>query len=105
MPSKWEPCGLGQMIAMRYGTVPLVRKTGGLADTVTNVSKGLKNGSGFVFNEYSVSELVSALNSAAEGFRNKIGWNSLVKRIMAEDFSWSKPAAEYEVLYKKVSGL
>ena len=100
MPSKWEPCGLGQMISMRYGTVPLVRRTGGLADTVSDLGPELKSGTGFVFNDYSSAALSSALERAANGFKQKAAWKKLVGRIMKQDFSWSGPAARYEELYK-----
>ncbi|MBN1375763.1 MAG: glycogen synthase [Dehalococcoidia bacterium] len=105
MPSKWEPCGLGQMIAMRYGTVPVVRRTGGLADTVTNLSHDMKRGTGLVFSEYSGDELAAALKRAIELYANKTGWKRVMERIMRQDFSWQGPAEKYELLYKKALGL
>lgn len=105
MPSKWEPCGLGQLIAMRYGTVPIVRSTGGLADTVSDLSNDLKKGTGCVFNEYSAAALVKTLERAIAMYKNKAAWRKLVKRIMKQDFSWEQPAARYEQLYNKITGL
>ena len=101
MPSLWEPCGLGQMIAMHYGTLPVVRNTGGLADTVRNLSSDLKQGTGFVFSEYSAKALTFALKKAAEAFSNKAAWQRAVKRVMELDFSWQEPARRYQSLYTK----
>jgi len=101
MPSLWEPCGLGQMIAMHYGTLPVVRNTGGLADTVRNLSSDLKQGTGFVFSEYSAKALTFALKKAAEAFANKAAWQRAVKRVMELDFSWQEPARRYQSLYTK----
>lgn len=105
MPSRWEPCGLGQMIAMRYGTVPVVRKTGGLADTVSNLSSELRKGSGFVFSDYSAAALAGALKNAAIAFKKTSAWEQVMKRIMQQDFSWKGPAEKYEMLYKKAMEL
>ncbi len=105
MPSKWEPCGLGQMIAMKYGTVPVVRRTGGLADTVANLTQDLKRGSGFVFNQFSADELVAAVKRAAQSFKDNAAWKRVMQRIMKQDFSWQEPAGKYELLYKKALGL
>ena len=101
MPSLWEPCGLGQMIAMRYGTVPVVRRTGGLADTVQNLDSDLSHGTGFVFKDYSAKALVFAVRKAVAAYGNKPAWEELIRRVMAEDFSWDDPAEKYEMLYKK----
>lgn len=105
MPSKWEPCGLSQMIAMKYGAVPVVRKTGGLADTVTNLSNELKKGSGFVFTDYSAGALTNALKNAAAAYNKSMAWEQAIKRIMKQDFSWKVPAEKYEILYKKAMEL
>ncbi len=105
MPSLWEPCGLGQMIAMRYGTMPIVRNTGGLADTVHNLSGDLKQGSGFVFSEYSAKALTFALKKAVEAFDNKTAWQRAIKRVMELDFSWQTSAQRYQSLYKKAMEL
>jgi starch synthase len=101
MPSLWEPCGLGQMIAMRYGTLPVVRNTGGLADTVANMSSDLAQGTGFVFSEYSAKALAFTLKKAIECFNDKAAWQRAVKRVMALDFSWDGPARRYQALYQR----
>jgi len=105
MPSLWEPCGLGQMIAMKYGTVPVVRKVGGLADTVSNLSSDLMSGNGFVFVDYSAGALISTLKTAVAAFQKKDAWERVVTRIMQQDFSWRGPAEKYEELYKRAMEL
>jgi len=102
MPSRFEPCGLGQMIAMKYGTVPLVRRTGGLADTVENLSLDGKKGTGFVFDNYRSDEFLAALRRATEAFHQPKLWKSLVQRSMKEDFSWDVSASRYLDLYGKI---
>lgn len=98
VPSKFEPCGLTQMIAMRYGTIPLVRKTGGLADSVVDGETG------FVFDQYRAEDLCRAMWRAIV-LREDIPniWNSMVKRVMREDFSWEASAKEYRKVYKKLA--
>ncbi|MBU0637032.1 glycosyltransferase, partial [Patescibacteria group bacterium] len=96
MPSHFEPCGLGQMIAMRYGTIPIVRATGGLADTVNNKT-------GFVFKEYSTKKLYQTLDKALNIFyKNSQQWRQKQENGMKQDFSWDKPAKKYLTLYKKL---
>jgi len=97
MPSRYEPCGLGQMIAMRYGTVPVVRATGGLADTVTEKGPA---GNGFVFTQYTAAELVAAVRRAQSAYADKAGWQQIVRRAMTCDFSWGASARRYEELYQ-----
>ena len=99
MPSRFEPCGLGQLIAMRYGTVPVVRHTGGLADTVKDVVEA--DGNGFVFQNYSVPEMVEAIKRAEAGFYRRDEWRSLVKHNMKLDFSWRTSARKYEEVYRR----
>jgi starch synthase len=102
MPSRFEPCGLGQLIAMRYGTIPLVRATGGLADTVHDVSQNPEAGNGFVFTEYSAGALLDAVRRALALYRQQpIAWAQLVRRVMEADYSWSKSAASYVELYQR----
>lgn len=101
MPSRYEPCGLGQLISFRYGTIPLVRKTGGLADTVKNVKPGEGKGNGFAFTEYSSRALIRAVRQALDAYADKKEWNALVGRVMEEDHSWEASAKEYVKLYKK----
>jgi starch synthase len=104
MPSRYEPCGLGQMIAMRYGTVPVVRRTGGLADTVTDYSPPSGEGDGFVFDNYTRSACLVAILRAVEAFRRPDEWRALQRRGMQADFSWSSSAQRYVDLYRKAQG-
>jgi starch synthase len=101
MPSRYEPCGLGQMIALRYGTVPIVRKTGGLTDTVTNYNTKTGRGTGFVFDDYSAGALVDCLRRAREIFRDTRQWKRLMQAGMKQDFSWESSAKEYVKVYRK----
>jgi starch synthase len=99
MPSRFEPCGLGQMIAMKYGSIPLVRKTGGLSDTVENLSPEGKKGTGFVFENYQAQELLFIIRRAVEAFHQPKIWKELVQRAMTKDFSWDASAKQYLDLY------
>ena len=101
MPSRYEPCGLGQLIALRYGTVPVVRRTGGLADTVTEFDPARRTGTGFVFDAFSAEALLEAVHRAAVTYRQPQAWKALVRNGMAEDFSWDASAREYVTLYRK----
>ncbi len=101
MPSRYEPCGLGQLIALRYGTAPIVRRTGGLADTVTELDPARRAGTGFIFDAFSVEALLDAVRRAASAYRQPALWKALVKNAMAEDFSWEASAREYATLYGK----
>jgi len=94
MPSKYEPCGLGQLISMSYGTIPLVFKTGGLADTVTE-------NDGFVFDKYKKEDLIKTIDKAIKAFKNKKKWLGLIQKAMQNNFSWRESAKEYVSLYKK----
>jgi len=100
MPSKYEPCGLNQMMSMRYGTVPVVRKTGGLADTVKDVDEH-ENGNGFVFKNYDRKELLDAIGRAVDRFSNKRAWKKIMLSGMIRDFSWEASARKYVTLYEK----
>jgi starch synthase len=102
MPSRFEPCGLGQIIAMRYGSLPIVRHTGGLVDTVPEFSLDLSKGNGFVFHEYNPAALAEAVKKAVGAFKNKSAWSKAVMRIMNLDFSWQASALKYEAAYKQV---
>lgn len=102
MPSKYEPCGLNQMYSLRYGTIPIVRRTGGLADTVVDYDPQSRTGTGFVFDEYSGEAMVDAIRRAIEVFPKKRKWNEILKAGMTADFSWGMSAAKYESLYASV---
>jgi len=99
MPSRFEPCGLGQLMSMRYGTIPIVRSTGGLADTVVDYTT--QGGNGFAFTPYEPSALLDAVVRALDTFKNKRAWKALVRRAMEVDYSWTASAKEYEQLYRK----
>lgn len=100
MPSRFEPCGLGQLIALRYGTIPVVRATGGLADTIVDYSSENPKSNGFAFAEYSPSALLSTVKRAVEVYGNKSEWESLVRRALACDFSWRSSAGSYVEFYQ-----
>jgi starch synthase len=99
VPSRYEPCGLSVPIAMRYGAIPVVRRTGGLAEMVTDCLPDLSTGLGFVFEDYDVNSLISAIRRALNAFENKEGWRNLIARAMKSDFSWETSAPKYEILY------
>ena len=101
MPSRVEPCGLGQMIAMRYGCVPIVRATGGLADTVADYTARRGRGTGFAFTDYTPEACQDALARALKVYRKKKAWRRLQKRGMSADFSWSASAQKYVELYRR----
>lgn len=98
MPSKSEPCGLSQMVALRYGTVPIVRETGGLKDTITDSGDG--KGNGFTFKSYDAYDMLDAIRRALAAYSDKKLWDKLVKRALKCDNSWSKSAKEYIALYE-----
>ncbi len=100
MPSRFEPCGLNQMYSQRYGTVPIVRKTGGLADTVRQFDPRKDEGTGFVFDHFTPTGMRWALEMALRTFRDRAAWLGLVRRGMAEDFSWERRIGEYVALYE-----
>lgn len=100
MPSKSEPCGLSQMIALRYGSVPIVRETGGLKDSITD--SGDNEGNGFTFKSYDAGDMYTAIRRALEGYANSEGWNVLVKRAMECDNSWGKSANAYIKMYREL---
>ncbi len=100
MPSRYEPCGLGQMIALAYGTVPVVRATGGLADTVRDADESNRDGVGFVFERYTARAMVQALENALAAYSKPRRWRNITRRGMARDFSWERSAREYLKLYR-----
>ncbi len=102
MPSRFEPCGLSQMIAMRYGTVPIVRETGGLKDTVPAFNPVEKTGAGFTFKTFDVSDMLDAVGRAIASFGNKEERAAVIKNAMKTDVSWDKSAGEYLKLYQNL---
>ncbi|MEE0840516.1 MAG: glycogen/starch synthase, partial [Acutalibacteraceae bacterium] len=102
MPSQSEPCGLAQMVALRYGTIPIVRATGGLADTIRD--SGDNEGNGFTFQSYNAHDMLETVWRALQGYSDKQGWATLKKRAMECDNSWGKSAGEYIKLYKQILG-
>jgi starch synthase len=102
MPSLFEPCGLSQIFSMRYGTVPVVRETGGLKDTVVPYNRLTGEGTGFTFANYNAHEMLDALRRAFALFREPEQWENLVRACMRQDFSWDHAAREYEALYREI---
>ena len=103
MPSKHEPCGLSQMIACKYATVPVVRSTGGLADSINAYNdEERKSGNGFKFYNYNAHEMLYVIKDAIFTFGNKKEWAKLQKSAIKTDFSWKKSACEYEKLYENI---
>ena len=100
MPSRFEPCGLNQIYSLRYGTVPVVRATGGLDDTVENYEAGAGKGTGFKFGEYNGEHLLAALRAALSAYRDQKAWQTIQANAMAKDFSWKTSAASYVTLYE-----
>jgi len=101
MPSRFEPCGLGQLISLRYGSVPIVHAVGGLVDTVTDYNPKTKQGNGFVFKKYGEQEFLIAIVRAIETYRHNDAWRRLIKRGMQQSHSWEIPAKKYLTLYRK----
>jgi len=102
MPSRYEPCGLNQMYSLKYGTIPVVRATGGLDDTIIDYTHDKKNGNGFKFNQASKEDFIDALTRAVSVYENKREWKKLVERGMDEDFSWNYSAKEYIKVYRNM---
>ena len=100
MPSKSEPCGLAQMVALRYGTIPIVRETGGLRDTITD--SGVGTGNGFTFESYNAHDMENTVWRSLAAYSDKENWNTLRLRAMGCDNSWSNSANEYIKLYEKI---
>jgi starch synthase len=100
MPSKYEPCGLGQLIALRYGTIPIARKTGGLADTIEDFEPLTRKGTGFLFSDYTASGMLDALKRAFCVYTDTDKMQSMIRNGMRKDFSWRRSAQRYRELYK-----
>jgi starch synthase len=104
MPSLFEPCGLGQLIALRYGSIPVVRETGGLKDTITAYNEYTGEGNGFSFQNYNSEELYNIIQYALWIYKDKIKWNNLIQNAMNSDNSWNKSAQVYLNLYRELTG-
>jgi starch synthase len=105
MPSRYEPCGLNQLYSLKYGTPPIVRETGGLADTIANYDgSNLKTATGFSFREHTGQELLKTIKNALSTFQNKKVWKQIIKNGMKQDWSWKRSAGEYNKLYLKLKG-
>jgi len=102
MPSRFEPCGLNQIYSMKYGTIPIVRETGGLADTVTPVGCPTEPGTGFVFSDYTPEAFLKAIHTALEAYKDQQLWLRIMQNAMSQDFSWKKSAQKYLELYKQL---
>jgi starch synthase len=105
MPSRFEPCGLGQLLAFRYGSVPVVRATGGLKDTVINFEPHTGTGTGFSFGNYDALAMYTAIVRAVETYKYRDQWDTLVNRGMNADFSWEHAAAKYVELYRRAQSV
>ena len=103
MPSHFEPCGLNQIYSLKYGTIPVVRATGGLEDTVEEWNAAQKTGTGFKFLPYEAQALLDAVDRALSAFYDKSQWNQLMENGMAQNFSWEKPALEYVAVYEEAA--
>lgn len=103
IPSRTEPCGLAQLIAMRYGSLPVVRGCGGIADTVAAYNAMTGEGCGFVYSRYDAKEMVSAVRQAVELYGNRKAWEQIVRNAMKRDTSWQQPAKEYRSVYQQLT--
>jgi starch synthase len=101
MPSRYEPCGLNQLYSLKYGTVPIVRETGGLADTVEEADEKGMRGTGFLFKHYDSDEFFAAIKKALKAYGDKTAWKKIQLRGMTQDFSWHTSAVKYLDLYRK----
>jgi starch synthase len=105
MPSLMEPCGRMQLIAMRYGTLPVVRETGGLKDTVTAYNWETGEGNGFSFSNFNAHELLFTVQRAVGlYYKDPAAWTRIVERAAAADFSWAASAGQYKILYEQLKG-
>jgi len=105
MPSRFEPCGLGQLISLRYGTIPIVNQVGGLKDTIKNIQ--IKNhrlkGNGFVFKQYDLQLFLQTIKKAIKYYQQKNLWQKIIAKAMQQNFSWEKSAKKYLKIYQKLN--
>ena len=102
MPSQYEPCGLNQMYSLRYGTVPIVRRTGGLADSVQRYDPATGSGTGVVFEPFTATALISALDAALDLYAQPGHWSRMMRNGMAQDFSWERQGGHYVALFERM---
>jgi starch synthase len=100
MPSRYEPCGISQLISLRYGSIPIVRETGGLSDTISNFNPKTGRGNGFVFSAYTKEHLLIAITRALENYKYPKAWEHLTWQAMRMSYSWEIPAKKYVRLYQ-----
>jgi starch synthase len=103
MPSQYEPCGIGQLLAMRYGSLPIVRETGGLSDTVLSYNEQTGQGNGFSFTHYNAHDMLYTVERAVRLYQDKKIWNKIIRNAMRSNYSWTQSAAEYLSLYKALT--
>ena len=101
IPSLYEPCGLTQMFCLKYGTIPIVRATGGLEDTILDTGQGSRPGTGFKFGQFKAVDMIRAVRRAVETFENRERWHAMMVEAMAQDFSWDRSAKEYLALFER----
>ena len=102
MPSQFEPCGMNQMYSLRYGTIPIVYKVGGLADTIQEINIDEQSGNGFVFEKYTSREMVRAIKRALKLYKKTEELHTIIVRVMKEDFSWDVSTDQYLDIYHKI---
>lgn len=103
MPSRFEPCGISQLLALRYGSVPLVRETGGLNDTVQAYNEFSGEGNGFSFTSFNAHDMMNTIRRAEEFYRQPGHWKKIVKNAMSGDYSWNVSAEEYMDIYRRIT--